>query len=665
MIFASPVILWGLFLLAIPIIIHLFQFKRYKKLLFPDVSLLKELQTRSSTRNQLKHLIILFTRLALLAALVLAFADPLLPPENALGKVQPSLVSLYLDNSFSMDAESEKGRVFDQARALAYDIAATYPTSTRFQLITNDLTARQRKALDFNTLLDALDEAETSPQARTVSRIHDFHQQSKDELEMEASVLFLLSDFAGTIDDSLLLGDSLTDVRIVPMEIQPTGNLSVDTVSLASPSVQAQMDVELRIRITNHGTERASEVPVDISLDGLNTCRMVLSLDPGSSLDTVCGFQVGEAGYYRGIVSIQDFPVVYDNNYYFSLLASERIRVVEVGQNATGSPFGKLLDGEAFDYSFIEAGQINLSVIEDASFVIFNQVESWTSGLVDIADELCRTGKTVFIIPPTQADEEDLERLSAGLDISLSRLDTTAMEANFMETRHPLYNDVFERIPENLNYPTTQQHWITSVDAPSNETIIRLLDGQALLGGYERHEGKVYYTVSPLNDAATNFHRHALFVPAVYNMAIQSGNLQSLAYPVGVASIDPVVDVGENTFIQKSDDSLRFRPAPGVNEIMLYSQVSNDGFYEITTDSSAALLAFNYPRTESEIAPLNQEQIDRLNDMEFVSALLPENERVEQQIAEADLGTRLWPMFMLLALTLASLETIILKLLKS
>ncbi len=665
MVFSSPAILWGLLLLAVPVIIHLFQFKRYKKLLFPDVSLLKELQSKSSTKNQLRHLLVLFTRLLFIAFLVMAFAEPLLPPENNQSQDQPALVSIYLDNSFSMDAKSEKGRLFDQARALAYDIAATYTSSTRFQLITNELQARQRKALDFNGLLSLIDETEVSAFSQSLDRIQEFHQQTKSDLEISASVLYFLSDFSGNASETLELGDSLTDVRIIALEKQPTGNLSIDSIQIASPSIQEEMEVALKLTVTNHGASAVENAPMEVNINGENTCRMLLTIPAQTTIDTQCVVQTSGAGYYQGIASIEDFPVTYDNEYFFSLLVNNRISVVEVGDQEKDSPFNRLLDQGTFSYQSQSSGQINQGEISEARFLIFNEVSNWTSGLVSIVNEATDNGKTVLIIPPSD-ESADLSGLSAALGLNFSSVDTQRMEANQVNVEHTLYNEVFERIPENLNYPQANKHWSLSTNEASNESVIELINGTPLLGGFEKNSGKIYYTTVPLTDSYTNLHRHALFVPAVYNMAIQSGRLQPLAYRVGASKIELDLPFTENTFIRKKNDSLQFRPSIGFNELGLYGQLESSGFYEVNDgDSNLALTAFNYARSESSSEPLDEALIERLQSQPYVSALSTDSERIAQSIAQADVGTNLWPWFILLALSMAVLEMLLLKILKT
>ena len=74
--FKHPEILYFLFLLVIPILVHLFQLRRFKKEYFTNVQFLKELSVQTRKSAKLKKWLLLLTRLLLLALLILAFAQP-------------------------------------------------------------------------------------------------------------------------------------------------------------------------------------------------------------------------------------------------------------------------------------------------------------------------------------------------------------------------------------------------------------------------------------------------------------------------------------------------------------------------------------------------------------------------------------------------------------
>ncbi|MBL0031994.1 MAG: BatA domain-containing protein [Bacteroidetes bacterium] len=80
--FIYPEFLFALSVLAIPIIIHLFNFRRFKKIYFTNVRFLKEIKQDTQSKSKLKHLLVLLSRLLALTFLVLAFAQPFIPAKQ-------------------------------------------------------------------------------------------------------------------------------------------------------------------------------------------------------------------------------------------------------------------------------------------------------------------------------------------------------------------------------------------------------------------------------------------------------------------------------------------------------------------------------------------------------------------------------------------------------
>ncbi|MEY3598881.1 MAG: hypothetical protein RL521_1310, partial [Bacteroidota bacterium] len=112
--------LWGLTALSVPIIVHLFNFRKHKTLYFSFTSFLSEVKTESHKKSKIRHWVILLLRLLAIAAIVLAFAQPILP--NDRGNSGKKLVSIYLDNSLSMENDKNEISLLDHAKNKALDI---------------------------------------------------------------------------------------------------------------------------------------------------------------------------------------------------------------------------------------------------------------------------------------------------------------------------------------------------------------------------------------------------------------------------------------------------------------------------------------------------------------------------------------------------------------
>ena len=82
--FKHPELLYALFLLVIPIFIHLFQLRRFKKLEFSNLDFLKRVRIKTRKSSQLKKWLLLLTRMAIFSCIILAFSQPFSASKSAL-----------------------------------------------------------------------------------------------------------------------------------------------------------------------------------------------------------------------------------------------------------------------------------------------------------------------------------------------------------------------------------------------------------------------------------------------------------------------------------------------------------------------------------------------------------------------------------------------------
>ncbi|MEP2508074.1 MAG: BatA domain-containing protein, partial [Reichenbachiella sp.] len=135
--FIYPIFLWGLTALAIPIIVHLFNFRKAKKISFSNVRFLESVKKKSSSNLRIRHLLILLCRLLFIFFLILTFAQPVIPSKE--DGLRSKSVAIYLDNSNSLSnltVNDVSG--FNEILSVAQEITLLYSSETKFSLITND-----------------------------------------------------------------------------------------------------------------------------------------------------------------------------------------------------------------------------------------------------------------------------------------------------------------------------------------------------------------------------------------------------------------------------------------------------------------------------------------------------------------------------------------------
>lgn len=186
MLFKHPEILWSLFLLSIPILIHLFQLRRFKKTPFTNVKILKKVVAESRKSNILKKWLLLCTRLLLLGALIIAFAQPFTRAKSA---VEGRQTVIYLDNSFSMQALSGTATLLENS---VQQLLRSVPEDIAFSLFTNDHTLRGVRINDIKNELLSLP---YSSRQLTLDAIHLKAESLFDKAENTENNLIVISDF--------------------------------------------------------------------------------------------------------------------------------------------------------------------------------------------------------------------------------------------------------------------------------------------------------------------------------------------------------------------------------------------------------------------------------------------------------------------------------------
>jgi hypothetical protein len=158
--FLHPLALLGLAAAALPALLHLLHRRTPPELEFPPVRYLSDAERRSARRLRLRHLLLLLLRTALIVALVLAAARPLVSTRGG-GRVHaPTALVVVLDNSLSAGAVVDGRPVLDRLKVATRAVLGRLAVADRCWLMLADGVARAGTA---EALLSAVDSAGIDP----------------------------------------------------------------------------------------------------------------------------------------------------------------------------------------------------------------------------------------------------------------------------------------------------------------------------------------------------------------------------------------------------------------------------------------------------------------------------------------------------------------------
>jgi hypothetical protein len=686
--FLYPSVLWGLLAMAVPVIIHLFNFRRAKKVFFTNVKFLKAVETETSSFRKLKQWLIMAARMAFVAALVCAFAQPILPAKNTVNDVsRPTVNSIYIDNSLSMQNTMENQRYLDLAVIKIDELLTLFKQSPTVQLLTNDFTADDQVVTNAARIKDRLTTLQFSTNARPLSDVSRRQSSLVEKHNANAIIQrFLFSDFqkstAGNLKDIKL--DSTEKLFLVPVRGEATQNVFVDSVWLASPFIREMQNNIVYAQLRNAGDKTVEKLPIQLYIDDAQSSTASVDIAPNGSAIASFNFTVRDRGVHRGKITFDDQPITFDNDYFFVINASPTVNVLHLYQERSSANYiEKLYNNDSlFNYRSNNALNADVGLIKSTDLLILESVERIEGSLKSSVEDFLRAGGNVVFIPSSNPNEVSYQSFLSGVGVQgFSLLKSPVQEQSRLpiselDKSNPFFDDVFERttLRATVEVPSMQPVLTWSATPLLSFRNQRVFMSQNSVGA-----GTFYLLASPLDSKYGNFAEHSFYVPTFVKVAARSTKPEPSAYSFsqrlirlntpnvpknavfklknGTTEIIPLQRIQNNTLIMELPKSAELPD----------NQQLESGYYELTLDGKTErLIALNHENSESEMAFYSPEELrkafagnpnvtvfDNLLDGDFV-----------QSFADNNLGKSLWKYFIYAALAFLLIEILLVRFLK-
>ena len=675
--FLFPGFLFALLTVAIPVIIHLFNFRKFKKVYFSNVTFLKEIQQQTSSSRNLKHLLLLLARALIIIFLVLAFARPYIPDENQKNaSFQQQAVSIYVDNSYSMESLNKEGSLLDEAKRRAKEIASAYSINDKYQLLTNDFEGKHQRLLSYEEFVQAVDDIKISAFNRSLQQVMNRQSDVFAGEPNTNKTIYILSDFQRNFaSDPTLDLDSGISVRFVRLEANELANISVDSVWFVSPVHRPNETERLIVQLKNNSDKRAENVPVKVLVDGKPKALGSLNLAPRSVSKDTLSFSGLNSGWKHGEIVITDYPVVFDDNFYFTFNVQQSMPVLAINPSGENAYITAVYHAEQFfDYKNVPAGNINYSQLSSNSLIILTATDNISSGLATQLKTFVRNGGSLMVYPSLDENLAGLKTLTQtlGTDIpqSINNQETKVSDINL---QHPIFKGVFSQLPNKLDLPVAKKYVQFSNSTRSNkQNILQFPGRRVFLSQYSIGKGKVYLSAVALDEQSSNFVRHSVFVPIMYQAAFLSLRDSRLFYTIGK---DQFLETNKISLSANQSLKLKkgnFEAIPDVRSseigtrLFVSDQIREKGIYRLLKgDSILSVFAFNDSRLESDLSYLSKDELSKKLPDNRLEIFSPGKASIQNSIKAVNNGVQLWKLCLILALVFLAVEILLVRFYKT
>ncbi|MFY8022263.1 MAG: BatA domain-containing protein [Bacteroidia bacterium] len=657
--FINPTFLYALGFLTIPIVIHLFNFRRPKKLVFSDIRFLKQILLQNKKQRQVKHYLILLLRILALAALIFAFANPFIPKGKEAIQ-SDAAVMIYIDNSFSMNANGKEAELLEEAKNKARTIINSYSDGHSFQILSNDFESKHRLQYAKKDILGLLDEIKISAASKSFNQILA-RQKSQTE---KGTIPYWISDGqSAQFKISEYKPDSNIQINFIPLQAQNTANIWIDTVWITDPIVKKNQVFKIKTVLKNGSENDVENQSVSLMMDGAQKAIQTFSCKAGSSETIEFELQLNDGNWHQASVKIVDYPISFDDEYYFTFKVADRVNILQVYDGNPNPAFTQLYQlDETYQLKKAQLQSLKYSELNLYNLVILDGLKNISTGLFVELERFAKEGGIVMVLPSTEATIQ-YEAISA-LGFQLSSLKNGKYLVNQVEVNDPLFRGVFSSLNEQTAYPEITKCW--SFDYASNAGIKPILknnDGSLFLARKSWGKGQFYLAANELNASSGNFSQHAFFVPLFLQLPFQIKLRLPWSFQLAKTNAVPVFEKTTDQVLQlkrnKEEWLCETENKEGNNFANIPNELQQAGFYQLGSKSNAtlAVLAFNYPRTESQLKFISEETFKEKG----IQLLDEDDKQLGLSIQMQDNGISLWRYFLLAALLFFLLEMLLLR----
>lgn len=357
MTFLTPLLAWGMLLGAIPIIIHLLNRRRFRRVEWAPMRYLKLTIQRNRRRIQIEELILLLMRIAALVLLFFFLARPVLNPtglERWLGSGGRSSQVVVVDDSMSMGYAAGDASAFQRARETAAALLAAARPQDRCTIAT---TSAPRVPVLHDIEGARRDELTAAALGLPITATHAAWPavlEGVDELLRSCTYptkqLTILTDLrkpgweAGVTTIARRWAEQGVRIRLVDVGDDETRNVAIESLLPVDRTVLAGAESRWEALVRNDSSRSLSGAKAILRVDDKPTEVILPDIPPRDSVRVPLSTHFPGAGMHDVSFQLPDDELPGDNRRWAAVPVKDSLLIRLVDGEPSSEPFGSEVD---------------------------------------------------------------------------------------------------------------------------------------------------------------------------------------------------------------------------------------------------------------------------------------------------------------------------------
>ncbi len=678
--FLYPKFLWALFTLAIPIIIHLFNFRRYKTVYFSNVAFLQNIRKQTKSRSTLKNLLILLMRMLAIFFLVMVFAKPYIPVGDKTKVEEVPHVAIYIDNSFSMEAEGKYGVLLESAKVKAREITGLFPAGTKYLLTTNDFLLLHQRFVSGEQLVEWVSQIGSTHVVRSLGEVLDKISvlMPNNDTNVVHNV-FVLSDFQkNTLKGMPVKLSKNLKLFAVPFISQTKSNLYIDSVWFETPGHYKGKPEKLYVKIKNVSSQSFVDIPLQLFMSDSLKSSVVFNIGAQSTKEIAVPFVNWSTGVFKAYAEITDYPITFDNRMYFNFTIREKKPVLIIGEDNSPNYLNTLYkNDDIIEPNTVGVNSIPYSAFNDYRVIFLNELADIPSGLTSEAVKYAKNGGTLVFIPSSNGNLDSYKMFLQNLgQLFIEGYIDQQGNITIDDLKNRLFKDAFNTDLTDAQMPEYKGFYPITIGQKANANVIcKAESGSPLFIQLPVEKGGCYLSAFGFDAKTTDFGIHPLFVPLFYNLALYSSSPSSIFYWIKPGLYSEVArkkTAGEPFGLIEELSGKELKPKHKVTQqgITVYPAISelSAGHYSVMSGGVFQdYISYNFDRKESDITYYTPDELNEVfknSGSVGINVVDPNSNKMAKTIKQQSHGKPLSIMFLWLVIGALLFEMVLLRFLK-
>jgi len=685
MLFLNPTILFGLLAAAIPVLIHMLNLRKLKKIDFSTLKFLKELQKSKIRKIKFKQWLLLALRVLIILFTVFAFARPTLKGIALAGTTSASKTSavFILDDSFSMSLVESNGSLFNMAKSEIIKILSSLKVSDDAEIILGSKSKKIESKLTKNisSLINKIKESEISPISGNINEAIEKGLTILSTSQNFNKELYVLSDFQkesiNNISPLKLTG--LKNIRLFTIKYGGINfqNIGIDKLTLRTQIFEKNKPIVFNTELTNYSPENIKDIIVSLFINGDRKSQKNINLNAGATAAIELTGEVNSSGFINAFLEIEDDNISLDNRRYINFYIPSKINVGLFYDDLADIQFINAVlnssknKGEinTVEYKTKQLASINLSIFDLIIFIPANN----STNLNRLKDYI-NSGGGLLLFPGNSINKNSFNNILSSLNIiaKVTAYGKKLANENYatfykVDFEHPVFENIFSKKNKNeIDSPNILYHFnINNIEIVKK--IIALNDNSSFLSEIKIGEGKVLIFNTAPSLEWSNFPIKGIFAPllnkSIFYLSAENNSIDNY-----ITGNKIKVKAGNNNGlieIIKPNKNSEFITLDGKSNYINYNSADQTGFYTVRNKKDTiSVFSVNANPIESEQKYLTKDQIkEYLDKINFIGKYIHigKNEKALTVIQQARFGSELWKIFIIIALVLALIEMLVSK----